>query len=106
MRERNWDILGIAETRLKGKNGRRVIHDNYLLLYQGDDDGRHGVAIVLSPAVSNNIERIEYVSNGGLVKFKPNGFPGQINRGETPYQILPHIICSLYSRIPREYKYT
>ncbi|XP_076058238.1 uncharacterized protein LOC143035269 [Oratosquilla oratoria] len=63
MKERNWDILGIAETRLKGKNGRKVIHDNYLLLYQGDDDGRHGVAIVLSPDVSNNIERIEYVNN-------------------------------------------
>ena len=40
------------------------------------------------------------------MKFKPNGFPGQTNRGETPSQILPHIIFSLYSRIPREYKYT
>ena len=44
--------------------------------------------------------------NGGLVKFKFNGFPGQTNRGEAPSQINPHIIFSLYSRIQREYKYT
>ena len=46
------------------------------------------------------------VINGGLWRLEPTSFPGHSVRGETPSQILPDIIFSLYSRIPREYKYT
>lgn len=28
----NWDILGIPDTRLKGKRGRKLNHDNYVII--------------------------------------------------------------------------
>ena len=47
IKSRRIDVLGLAETRLKG-NGDQVIHGNYRIIYSENEDGRHGVDFILS----------------------------------------------------------
>ena len=51
MKSRRLEVLGLAETLLKG-SGDLMIHGNYKVIYSGNDDGRHGVGIILSPKVA------------------------------------------------------
>ena len=59
MKLRMLDVLGLAETRLKG-NGDQMIHENYRMIYSGNDDGRHGVGIILSPKLACIVSGQEY----------------------------------------------
>ena len=62
MEERKLDILGLCETRFRGV-GDRVIHNNYRLLYSGENDGRAGVGIVLSAEMSPCVVRVQHIDN-------------------------------------------
>lgn len=63
MKEKKIKILGLAETRQKGR-GRRTIHDNYELINCGNPhDSKGGVALVLEEKLANCIENIRYENN-------------------------------------------
>jgi exonuclease III len=63
MKDRKIMIMGLAETRMKGKD-RKTIHDNYELVYSGNlNNSRHGVAIILEEKYGRHIENITYESN-------------------------------------------
>lgn len=56
------DILGIAEAKLKGE-GMRTVHNGYVLIHTGkSNDTRHGVAILLSPEIANQVINTAYVN--------------------------------------------
>lgn len=61
MKERNLDVLGMCETRMKGE-GEKLLHDNYKLIYSGRDDGQYGVAFMMTPSFA---ERVDSVRRGG-----------------------------------------
>ena len=61
MKERSLDLIGFCETRLK-REGRRVLHEDNNLIYKGSEDGRHGVAYVLSPELARRVDNILYKS--------------------------------------------
>ena len=58
MKSRRLDVLGLAETRLKG-NGDQIIHGNCKMIYSGNDDGRHGVGIILSPKLACRVSGVQ-----------------------------------------------
>ena len=61
MKRRKLDVLGLAETRVRGE-GRKIVHGDYTLVWKGKDDARHGVGILVSPDLAKGIERIHYIS--------------------------------------------
>ena len=61
MKQRNLAIVGISETRLKGK-GNKLIHDNNRLIWSGSANGRHGVAIILSEDLADRISNVKSVN--------------------------------------------
>ena len=61
MKSKNLAIVGHSETRMKG-SGERILHENYKLIYSGQDDGRHGVGVVLSPELAPYVEKVDSVS--------------------------------------------
>ena len=58
MRERKIDILGIAETHLRGKKIGEDLGDGFTLLSVGVEEGRlkAGVAIIIGPLLQGNIK--------------------------------------------------
>jgi len=44
LKARDFSVLGLCETRVKG-NGERVLHGDYKLIFSKRADGRHGVAV-------------------------------------------------------------
>ena len=50
MRERKIDILGLCETRFKGKTDKKI-HNDYRLLCSGPDNGRHEVGFLVNPDI-------------------------------------------------------
>ena len=61
MQEKRLDLLGLCETRLKG-NGNRIIHEDGRLFYSGEEEGRHGVGIALSPILKYIVVDIQQES--------------------------------------------
>ena len=61
MKVQKLEILGMCETRLRG-NGEKILHDNYKLIYSGEEDGRHGVAFMVAP---NTAERVDSIRRRG-----------------------------------------
>ena len=59
MKERKLDILGLCETRLK-EEGRRVLQDDYQMIWKGGQDARHGVAFLISPEIGDRVISINY----------------------------------------------
>lgn len=57
MKERRLDILGICETRMKN-NGRKIIHDDFQLMWSGGNDTKHGVAIVMTPEMAEKTSKV------------------------------------------------
>ena len=55
MQARKLDILGLCETRYRG-SGRKVLHDDYLLIYSGGDEARHGVAVIIKPSLASRVK--------------------------------------------------
>lgn len=55
MERRKLDVLGLCETRWKGK-GRKVVHNDYEIIYSGGDDTRHGVGVMLTPQMAERIK--------------------------------------------------
>ncbi len=60
MKDRNLELIGLCETRVK--EGRKVLHDDYHLIYKGCDEGRGGVAYILSPQLAKRVDSIVYKS--------------------------------------------
>lgn len=49
MKEKKWYIVRIYKTRLMGINERRVISETFLLIRQGKQEEKHGIALIASP---------------------------------------------------------
>ncbi len=58
MKERKLEIVGLCETRIKGK-GEKTLHENYKIIYSGNEDGRHGVAIMMSPLMAERMDSMD-----------------------------------------------
>ena len=54
-------MLGICETSLKG-NGDRIIHEDFRLIYSGEEEGRLEIRIVLSPKLKDRVMGIKQES--------------------------------------------
>ena len=54
-------MLGICKARLNG-NGDSIIHEDFKLIYSGEEEGRHGVGIVLSPILKDSVVDIQQES--------------------------------------------
>ena len=54
--------MGISETREK-TSGRRVIHTDYTCLSSGDVGGKHGVALIIAPDISHQLEHVMPINN-------------------------------------------
>ena len=54
MKQRRLDLLGMAETRFRGKSSGRYLRDGYVLIYNGVEEGNrnHGVAIIVGPRLA------------------------------------------------------
>ena len=52
--------LGLREVQ------KKVLHENYKLIYRGNDDGRHGVGVLLAPEMAPCVEKIDSVSERNL----------------------------------------
>ena len=66
MKERKLDILGMAETRHRGKSVGQDLGDGYVLIYRGVDVGirKHGVAMIVGPRLAPYIQKVQLVSEG------------------------------------------
>ena len=76
VKSKNLAIVGLSETRMKG-SGEKILHENYKLIYSGQDDGRHGVGVVLSPELAPYVEKVDSVSGriiGISIKTKTVAF--------------------------------
>ena len=60
MRERKIDILGLCETRFKGKTDKKIQND-YRLLCSSSDNGRHGVGFIVKPDIAQFIDTVEQI---------------------------------------------
>ena len=58
MKERRLEIVGLCETRIRGK-GEKTLHENYKIIFSGNDDGRHGVALMLSPLLAEMVDSVD-----------------------------------------------
>ena len=61
MKEKNLEISGLCEKRLKDK-GDMVLHEDYRLIFSGREDDRHGLGVILAPDVAPYVEVIHSVS--------------------------------------------
>ena len=61
MKSRGLDILGLCETRYRG-SGRRILQGNYLLIYSGGEEARHGVALILKENLASRVKLESAVS--------------------------------------------
>ena len=54
--------------------GEKLLHENYKLIYSGQDDGRSGVALILNECISERVEKIFYKNERilGIVIKLPN----------------------------------
>ena len=62
MKMRNLSILALAETRLRG-NGDKTIHEDYKLVYSGDEMARHGVGFIMEPSVAQYVEKVIFTND-------------------------------------------
>ena len=64
MKRRKIDILGMAETRHRGKEEGRDLGDGYVLIYSGVEFGtrKHGVALMLGPKLSPYVQKVRLVN--------------------------------------------
>ena len=69
MKEKKIDIMGLAETRLRGNQLNRNLGDGYIISSSGIDQGtaKHGVAIIMGPRVSQYIIHIN-LKNKRIIK--------------------------------------
>ena len=61
MKQKNLIIVVLSEIRIKA-SGEKILHENYKLIYSGQNDGRHGVGVVLSPELAPYVEKADNVS--------------------------------------------
>lgn len=61
MKERRLDIFGLCETRFKNNEQRRLQED-FKIIYSGTDDGRQGVAFILTPHIAEKVDSTCYMS--------------------------------------------
>ena len=61
MKNKNLSIVGLSKIRIKG-SGEKILHENYKLIYSGQNDERHGVGVVLSPELAPYVEKADNVS--------------------------------------------
>ena len=59
MEDRKIDILGVCETRTK-QEGQKKLHNDYVYIYKGNEEGKHGVGFVLRPAIAGKVNEIIY----------------------------------------------
>ena len=59
--ERRLDVLGLCETHLDG-HGQRTLHNNYVLIYSGGANRRHGVGIMLAPKLADRVDGTNFKS--------------------------------------------
>ena len=62
MEKRNIEVLGISETRDK-ITGRRALHNNYVYFKSSEDNGKHGVDVIVSEKIGQYVSSFEYVNN-------------------------------------------
>ena len=61
MKMRNFSILALSETRLKGFEDR-IIHENYRLINSGSDQRKYGVGFILEPCIAQYVERVNPIN--------------------------------------------
>jgi hypothetical protein len=62
MIDKNIAIIGLAETRLKGK-GRKTIHNNYQLISSGSQNSKNsGEALIIEPSFTQHIEKTDAIN--------------------------------------------
>ena len=69
MRERKIDILGLCETRFRGKTDKKIYND-YRLLCSGSDNGRHGVGFIVNPDIAKFIDTKEQIDERISISIK------------------------------------
>lgn len=58
MKKRRIDVIGLQETKWKGRKAR-LLSDGYKLLYMGSNTKQNGVAIILAPHLAKNMISID-----------------------------------------------
>ena len=61
-KERRWDLVGLSETRMKGED-MKTIHEDYLLVYKGAENGLHGVGFIISAQLANRVKNVRMANN-------------------------------------------
>ena len=64
MKERNLDLLGLSETRLRNKENGLDLGDNYTLIYSECEQGtaKYGVAILAGPRLSRCVRVVKLIN--------------------------------------------
>ena len=64
MKDRNLDILGLSETRLRNREKSLDLGDNYTLIYSGCEQGtaKYGVAILVGPRLSRSVKSVKLIN--------------------------------------------
>ncbi len=63
MERKKIKMLGLAETRWKGK-GRKSLHHEFELIYSGGEENTHyGVGFILEPTIAQFVEEIRYIND-------------------------------------------
>ena len=113
MKERKLDILGVAETRYRGE-GRRVIQDNYQIIYKGrEEDTMHGVGFVISAEVAETVIECQHI-NERIITLTMSVEDGKVviiqvyapqqGRDNQEKDEFYDQLQMVYDRIPLEYK--
>lgn len=45
--------------RLETEEKEKTLHENYMVTYCGNDNGRHGVAIMISPLLAERMDSVD-----------------------------------------------
>lgn len=57
MKMKRLSILAVSETRLRDK-GDKIIHEDYRLIYSGNEQAKHGVGFFLEPNIAPLVEKV------------------------------------------------
>uniref|UniRef100_A0A1W7R9N5 Endonuclease-reverse transcriptase HmRTE-e01 n=1 Tax=Hadrurus spadix TaxID=141984 RepID=A0A1W7R9N5_9SCOR len=100
MKEKKLDLLGISETKWKGK-GNMTLRDGYRLYWSGGKEAKNGVGFIMRGEIQDHLEQIKYVSDriikakiwigGGTKEFVQVYAPQSGNREESIEDFLAEV---------------
>ena len=107
MKKKSLAVVGFSETIMNG-SGEKVFHGNYKLICSGEEDGRHGVGVILSFEFAPYVESVESVSERAFcisIKTKTNAiFLIQVHAPQRGRPSHPKTIRTLVRQLDRNFE--